>query len=140
MLVIGLILLSGFSFSGCATVDHSVRIDTDSSTNGNVVGQYTDNRSGQMGGWGFWLFGGYGGDTNPSWPWHVKQGDSDPVRFARAVAMLNYSKRLKNITYNEAGEVVSYEFDTKTSAGKSGEKSIQRQPSLPPSFGHQPIQ
>lgn len=140
MLVIGLILLAGFSFSGCATVDHSVRIDTDSSTDGNAIGQYSDNRYGQMGGWGFWLLGGYSGDNNPSWPWQAKQGDSDPVRFARAVAILNYSKRLKNITYNEAGEVVGYEFGNKPSGGKSGSKSIQSQPNLPPSFGHQPIQ
>jgi hypothetical protein len=139
VLVIGLILLVGLSFTGCATVDHSVLIDTDK-TNANASGQYRDNRFGQMGGWGFWILGGYSGDNNPSSPWRAKQGDSDPVKFARAVAILNYSKRLRNITYNEAGEVVGYEFDSPSSTGKSRSQQIQSQTSLPESFGHQPIQ
>jgi hypothetical protein len=119
MLGIGLIFLTAFSFSGCANVDHSVRIDTDG-TNRYAVGQYIDNRRD--------LYG------------PRRLGEGDPVKFARAVAMINYSKRLKNITYNEMGEVVGYEFDNVPYAGKTGSQQIQRQPSLAPSFGHQPIQ
>ena len=103
MLAIGLILLTGFSFSGCANVDHSVRIDTDG-TNSFAVGQYRDSRTD--------LYGPRG------------LGEGDPVKFARAVAMINYSKRLRNITYNEFGEVVGYEFDNKPSTGISVSKQI----------------
>ena len=119
VMVIGLILLTGFSFSGCANVDHSVRIDTDG-TNSFAVGQYRDSRTDIYG--------------------PRRLGEGDPVKFARAVAIINYSQRLKNITYNEFGEVVGYEFANAPFTGKSGPQKIHSQPSLPPSFGHQPIQ
>jgi hypothetical protein len=134
VLVIGLILAAGLSFSGCATVDHSVIIDTDK-TNANASGQYRDNRSGQMGGWGFWVLGGYSGDRNPSWPWQAKQGDGDPEKFARAVAMINYSKKLKSIKYDEYGGVTAYEFDSQPAS--SMKTTPQHGPS---SFGHQPVE
>jgi hypothetical protein len=121
VMVIGLIFLTGFSFSGCANFDHKVRIDTDG-TNSLAVSQYSDSR------------------TNLHSPRGM--GEADPVKFARAVAMINYSQRLKNITYNvnEAGAVVGYEFDSASSTGKSRPQQIHSQTSLPPSFGYQPIQ
>ena len=51
----------------------------------------------------------------------------DPMPFARSIAMINYSKMLKKITYDDAG-LVSYEF-----------RDIGPGPH-PSSFGHQPIQ
>jgi len=50
----------------------------------------------------------------------------DPMPFARSIAMINYSKKLTRVSYDDCG-VVSYEF---------GEPQQAR----PSSFGHQPIQ
>lgn len=127
---------------GCATVDHSVMINTDK-TDAYTEGQFRDIRYGQMGGWGFWVLGGYSGDNTPSpypWPWTAKQGDSDPVKFARAVSMINYSKRLKSVSYDSTGQIVGYEFDNKPFAGRSDYRQAPVQPKLPASFGHQPIE
>lgn len=52
----------------------------------------------------------------------------DPVPFAKAIAMINYSKKLKNISYDESGGRLNYEF---------GEPNQRTRPS---SFGHQPVQ
>lgn len=51
----------------------------------------------------------------------------DPMPFARSIAMINYSKMLKKITYDDCG-LVSYEF-----------RDIGPGPH-PSSFGHQPVQ
>ena len=34
-----------------------------------------------------------------------------PSDFARAIAMINYSKKLKSIKYDEFGGVIDYEFE-----------------------------
>jgi hypothetical protein len=140
--LIGVILAMGLglAFSGCANVDHHVIIDTDK-TNSFASGQYQDNRSGQMGGWGFALFGGYAGDTTPSWtPWTAKQGDSDPVKFARAIAMINYSKRLNTIKYDQTGGVLEYDFNQAPIGRQSSASPTTGEAGLSQSFGHQPVQ
>ena len=120
MMVIGLILLIGFSFSGCANVDRSVRIDTDS-TNSFAVGQYRDIRTGVEG--------------------HRRWGEGDPVNFARAIAIINYSKNLRNIKYNECGGVIAYEFEPMpVSSMRSAYPAPGTQRKLPSSFGHQPVE
>jgi hypothetical protein len=120
VLIIGLILLAGLSFSGCATVDHSVRIDTDG-TNSFTVGQYRDVRSD--------LYG------------PRRLGEGDPVKFARAVAMINYSKNLKSIKYNECGGLVAYEFEQRpVSSIKPTYQAPGARMNLPSSFGHQPVE
>jgi hypothetical protein len=120
VMVIGLILLTGFSFSGCANVDRSVRIDTDAS-NSFAVGQYRDNRTGVEA--------------------HRRWGESDPVHFARAIAIINYSKHLRNIKYNECGGVIAYEFEPMpASSMRSAYPAPGTQRRLPSSFGHQPVE
>ncbi|MFP3867586.1 MAG: hypothetical protein ACLFUU_05415 [Desulfobacteraceae bacterium] len=139
MMAIGLIVLVSFCFCSCATVDHSVRIDTDN-TDGYATGYYKDDRFGQLGSWGFWFLGGYGGDTVSCWPWRDRQGYSDPVQFAKAITMINYSKKLKRIEYDRYGEIVGYEFDTKPSRVIKRYQQMPSQQSLPPSFGYEPIE
>ncbi|MGA7564136.1 MAG: hypothetical protein WBW55_13090 [Desulfobaccales bacterium] len=140
--LIGVILAMavGLAFSGCANVDHRVVIDTDK-TNSFAAGQYSDSRSGQMGGWGFWVFGGGAGDTFPSWsPWSVKQADSDPERFARAIAMINYSKRLSAIRYDQTGGVLEYDFNQAPTGRQSRAPLTSGEGGLSQSFGHQPVE
>ncbi len=51
----------------------------------------------------------------------------DPLPFARSIAMINYSKKLTKVSYDDSG-LVNYEFGEPT------------QKSRPSSFGHQPVQ
>jgi hypothetical protein len=51
----------------------------------------------------------------------------NPLPFARSIAMINYSKKLTRVSYDDSG-LVNYEF---------GEPDRRARPS---SFGHQPIQ
>jgi hypothetical protein len=51
----------------------------------------------------------------------------DPMPFARSVAMINYSKKLTRVTYDDSG-LVNYEFGEATQRPR------------PISFGYQPIQ
>lgn len=140
--LIGVILAMGLAlaFSGCANVDHHVIIDTDK-TDSFAAGQYSDSRSGQMGAWGFWVLGGGAGDTMPSWsPWSVKQGDSDAVAFARAIAMINYSKRLNTIKYDQTGGVLEYDFNQAPIGRQSSAPPTTGEAGLSKSFGHQPVE
>lgn len=142
--LIGVILAMGLglAFSGCANIDHHVVIDTDK-TNSFAAGQYQDSRSGQMGAWGFWVLGGFAGDTSaiPFWaPWRVKQADSDPVRFARAIAMINYSKKLTTIKYDEAGGIIEYDFGQGPMGRQGSVSTTTGEAGMPQSFGHQPVE
>jgi hypothetical protein len=49
----------------------------------------------------------------------------DPLPFARSIAMINYAKKLKKVSYDDCG-LVSFEFN-------------DQGPAQPSSFGHQPI-
>jgi hypothetical protein len=51
----------------------------------------------------------------------------NPLPFARSIAMINYSKKLTRVTYDDSG-LVNYEF------GEPGQKSP------PSSFGYKPVQ
>lgn len=53
----------------------------------------------------------------------------DPVPFARSIAMINYSKKLKKIRYDETGDILEYVFDD----------SPSRSEAPAPTFGRQPI-
>jgi len=53
----------------------------------------------------------------------------DPVPFARSIAMINYSKKLKKIKYDETGDILEYVFDD----------SPSRSEAPAPTFGRQPI-
>ena len=61
--------------------------------------------------------------------------------FARSIAMINYSKKLKSIKYDEFGGVIDYEFEAQPVS------YLQTPPQAPSptqprrsSFGHQPIE
>lgn len=111
MSLIGVLLAMAIAFSGCATSNHSVLIDSDKS-DAYASGQYS-------------LIG---------------QGYTDPVRFARAMALINYSKRLKTVSYDSSGAIVGYEFEGKPMASKTGYHQTPSQSKVPSSFGHQPIE
>jgi hypothetical protein len=49
----------------------------------------------------------------------------DPLPFARSIAMINYAKKLKKVSYDDCG-LVSFEFN-------------DQGPARPAAFGHQPI-
>ena len=62
--------------------------------------------------------------------------------FARAIAMINYSKKLKSIKYDEFGGVIDYEFEAQpvsyvqTTPQATEPKASYRRSS----FGHQPVE
>jgi hypothetical protein len=144
--VIGLILLLGLSFSGCATFQRSEMIDTDK-LGGYASGTYNGNSSGPTGtlrlvgsgaGWGA---GGAGGLGVAGIGVQTGPPPSGAYEFARAIAMINYSKKLKSIRYDESGGVTAYEFEQMpVSSMRSTYQAPGTTPKLPPSFGHQPVE
>ncbi len=131
--------------SGCTISHRSEVIDTDK-LGGNASGTYnatSQGPSGRMtvGGSGFGAGAaslGFGAgwmsvETGPP-----KSGAYD---FARAIAMINYSKKLKSIKYDEYGGVMDYEFEqqplsyVKTTPTEPKPTRQRRS-----SFGHQPVE
>ena len=143
--ILGVVIVVALVCSGCATFHRSEVIDTDK-LGGYASGTYSDNsrgRSGKIavGGSGFgagaasagmgagWICG----ETGPP-----KSGAYD---FARAIAMINYSKKLKSIKYDEYGGVIDYEFESQPLSYRSTtpqEPGTTRQRRS--SFGHQPVE
>ena len=146
------ILIMALGVWGCVSLDHSTVVDTD--TSGYASGQFRDVRHGTLANFG--IFGGGAGAaaasaatgtilsaTSISSPnssansgggggmlglrVYPVPSQGDPMPFARSIALINYSKMLKKITYDDVG-LVSYEF-----------RDIGPGPH-PSSFGHQPIQ
>jgi hypothetical protein len=129
---------------GCATFQRSEVIDTDQ-LGGYASGTYKDNSSGRVGsfglagsgaGWGAGAGGGLGVAGIG-----VKTGPppSGALNFARAIAMINYSKKLKSIKYDQYGGVIDYEFDQTSLAPKNYSSSVSGS-RLPSSFGYQPVE
>jgi hypothetical protein len=142
MKFLSLILVILISFAGCATFNHSEIIDTDK-LESYASGQYRHDSSGPVGsfalagsggGWGTSGAGGFGFGALAVTTGPAK---SNPYMFARSIATINYSKMLKSIKYDESGGVIEYQFEHKPLSSKG---SISQSPSLPPSFGHQPIE
>jgi hypothetical protein len=144
MKILGLILVVVLVFSGCATFQRSEVIDTDK-LEGYASGTYRDSSSGPNGifgltgggaGWGISGGGGWGAAGMA-----VKTGppDSGAYKFARAIATINYSKKLKSITYDETGRIVEYEFDQRP-IGKSSSYQPPAPSTTPKSFGFQPVE
>ncbi len=137
-LVLVLSMILGCSSLG--TIQHSESIDTDSQ---GAVGQYRDVRSGNFhdvfvgfgaSGWGGAGAGGLGGlvvgiQAPPT------QGNS--MDFARSVAMINYSKKLKSVRYDEGGDIIEYDFDGKPAA-PGAYRPTEVKP-LPKAFGRQSL-
>jgi hypothetical protein len=136
-----LLLVVILALSGCASVNRSQSIDTDQ-LEGFAAGRFQENVTGPSGsftiggGGGGW--GGSGGGMGAG----AMSITSDIPRsgaydFARAVAMINYSKKLKTIKYDEAYGIIEYEFDQKP---LSSRVESPAKPKLPSAFGHQPIE
>ena len=144
MKILGLILAMGLLVSGCATFHHSEYIDTDQ-LQGYAAGKYNSSSSGPS---GSFVLGGAGGGGSVSGGGGFGGGaisvtsgppEVSSYNFARSVAMINYSKKLKSIKYDETGGIVEYEFDHQPLPQRSGNPVVGRS-NLPASFGHQPIE
>jgi hypothetical protein len=145
MKIMAVIVAAALVLPACARFHRSEAINTDNSS-AYASGTYSDRSSGHsgkvaLGGSGYGA-GGAGVGFGAGWIC----GETGPPRsgaydFARAVAMINYSKKLKRIKYDECGGVIDYEFESqpvsylKTTPPASG-KTLQRRSS----FGHQPVE
>jgi hypothetical protein len=143
MKILGAIAIIALLLSGCAQFQRSQVIETDQ-LNGFASGTYHEDSSGPVG--NFKLAGGGGGWGQSGGgagvgALSVQTGPpkSGAYNFARAIAMINYSKKLKSISYDESGGVIDYEFDQTPSS--TPRTNYQKPgPKYPPSFGYQPVQ
>jgi hypothetical protein len=153
---------------GCMSVDHTTVIDSPES--GYASGQFRDVRQGKVSDFGIFGAGagaaaasgasalmqatgaaltqgtsqtGSSGGGGGMVGLRVYPGPTqgDPRPFAKSIAMINYSKTLKRITYDEAGGVIEYEFDHAPIPGRSSSyQPPAAKPRLPSSFGYQPVE
>jgi hypothetical protein len=144
MKLLGVVTVIALVCTGCTVSHRSEVIDTDK-LSGYASGTYNAKSHGPS---GKMVLGGsgYGAGVNTSFGmvWaSVETGPppSGAQDFARAIAMINYSKKLKSIKYDEFGGVIDYEFEVqplsymKTTPPQPGTKPPQRS-----SFGHQPVE
>ncbi len=143
MKIVGLMVVAALLLAGCATFQRSEVIETDK-LDGYASGNYRDNSGGRTGEFSL-AGGGAGGGASAvgggALGMTIKTGppNSGAYQFARAVAMINYSKKLKSITYDQTGRIIEYEFD---------QRPLSRAAVYPPpqttgsqqSFGYQPVQ
>jgi hypothetical protein len=116
------------SCMGCSSmgVNNSTNIATDA--NGYAVGQYSDSRSGNIyspssvvvgGGGGGGGAGGMGlGAAWVGYRTENVQTEGDPLKFARAIAMINYSRRLDKVTAEDASGSKEFTFTTRPTKQK----------------------
>jgi hypothetical protein len=122
---VSLLLMILLLLAGCARFQNSAVINTDSFA---IAGGGGGGSGGGGGGFGF---GGMSVNTGPP--------PSEAYSFARSVATINYSTRLKSIKYDEAGGIIEYEFGPGPMSMKS-DSSGPKTSKLPSAFGHQPIE
>jgi hypothetical protein len=140
---VSLFLMILLLLAGCASFQNSAVISTDAA--GFATGQYNCNSSGRNG--SFAIAGGGGGGSGGSGGgfgfggMSVTSGPppSEAYSFARSVATINYSTRLKSIKYDEAGGIIEYEFGPGPMSMRS-DYSAPKSTKLPSAFGHQPIE
>jgi hypothetical protein len=144
MKIVGLMVVAALLLAGCATFHRSEVIETDK-LDGYASGNYRDNSGGPTGefglagGGGGWNVGGAGGLGTAAMTIKTGPPNSGAYQFARAVAMINYSKKLKSVKYDETGRIIEYEFD---------QRPLSRNTVYPPaqsalpqqSFGYQPVE
>jgi hypothetical protein len=136
-LIVGIMLV----LPACAatTYNHSENIEVD---HFGATGTYSDSRSGTLsktsliaggggGASGALGLGGLGLSVDSS------QSQSDPRYFARAIVMVDLTKKLKSIKVDECDGIRQYEYVQPMGGSAYRPKS---QSNLPSSFGHQPIQ
>ena len=115
MKLLGLITVFALVCAGCTVSHRSEVIDTDK-LGGFASGTYDSKSNGPtgkvaLGGSGFGA-GGAGAGFGAGWMC-IETGPppSGAYEFARSIAMINYSKKLKSIKYDEFGGVIAYEFE-----------------------------
>jgi len=145
MKIMAIIVVAALVLPGCAHFNRSEAIDTDKS-GGFASGTYTDRSAGPTGTVtaGGSAYGGAAASAGFGAGWiHGETGPpkSGAYDFARAIAMINYSKKLKSIKYDECGGVIAYEFEQlPVSSMTSTYQAPATQRRLPSSFGHQPVE
>ena len=145
MKLLGVVTVIALVFSGCTVSHRSEVIDTDK-LGGYASGTYDSRSHGPSGKFtvGGSGFGAGSAVTGFGAGWACIETGPPPsgaLDFARAIAMVNYSKKLKSIKYDEFGGVIDYEFEAqplsyvKTAPQEPSPKQPRRS-----SFGHQPVQ
>lgn len=137
-----LIIVLAAVLLGCATYQRSQMIDTDK-LEGYASGTFKEDSAGpnvslDMAGSGAgWGAGGAAGMAGIS----VRTGPpaSGALEFARAISMINYSKKLTSVKYDQYGGVIDYEFD-QTPLARSKYRDPASAPKLPSAFGYQPVE
>ena len=144
MKLLGVVTVIALICSGCTVSHRSEVIDTDK-LGGYASGTYDSKSHGPS---GKMVIGGsgYGAGVNTGFGmvWgSVETGPppSGAQDFARAIAMINYSKKLKSIKYDEFGGVMDYEFESQPlSYVQTTPQKTQLKPQRRSSFGHQPVE
>ncbi len=138
MKIVGLVVVAALLLAGCASFHRAEVIETDK-LDGYASGNYRDNSDGPTGELGL-AGGGAGGGGAGAGSLFIKTGPppSGAYQFAKAIAMINYSKKLKSIKYDETGRIIEYEFDQRPLSQNTVYPPAQSAPNQ--SFGYQPVQ
>lgn len=137
-----LIIVLAAVLSGCATYQRSQTIDTDK-LDGYASGTFKEDSAGpnvslDMAGSGA-SWGAGGAAAMAGLNYRTGPPPSGNLDFARSIAMINYSKKLRSVKYDQYGGVIDYEFDTSPLA-RSRYRDPGAAPKLPSSFGYQPVE
>lgn len=145
MRLLGLITVFAMVCAGCTVSHRSEVIDTDKS-GAYASGTYDEKSRGPVGRMavGGSGFGAGAASTGFGAGWACIETGPPPsgaYDFARAIAMINYSKKLKSIKYDEFGGVIDYEFEAQPiSSLKTTPQQPNPRQSRRSSFGHQPVE
>jgi hypothetical protein len=151
MKLLGLVTVIALVCWGCTVSHRSEVIDTDK-LGGYASGTYDAKSQGPTGkltagGSGFGA-GAASAGFGAGWL-SIETGPppSGAQDFARAIAMINYSKKLKSIKYDEFGGVIDYEFEQQPLSYAQTSPQVQTTSQSPrtklkrrSSFGHQPVE
>ncbi|MFZ0052679.1 MAG: hypothetical protein WAK96_12970, partial [Desulfobaccales bacterium] len=114
---------------------------------GNAVGAYSLSSQGSngdfslIGGYGYGGLGENGGGFGFGFPAiHAAPPQITPYSFARAIAMINYSNRLRSIKYDEAGGILEYDFEKGPIGRQSSASTTTGGAGQAQSFGHRPVE
>ena len=145
MKIMAVIVVAALVLPGCARFQRNEAIDTDK-LGGYASGTYSDRSSGRtgkvaIGGSGY---GAAAGGAGFGMAWICSETGPPPsgaYDFAKSIAMINYSKKLKSIKYDEFGGVIDYEFEQQPlSYVKTTPLEPQPKQQRRSSFGHQPVE
>lgn len=151
MRFLGVVTVIALVCSGCTVSHRSEVIDTDK-LSGYASGSYNAKSEGPTGkftagGSGFGA-GAASAGFGAGWL-SIETGPppSGAQEFARAIAMINYSKKLKSIKYDEFGGVIDYEFEQQPLSYAQTTPQVKTTSPAPrtklkrrSSFGHQPVE